>query len=101
VQETRPTATFYRQAWRGFRSRHHKYTVLEREGELRPWQFFDVENDPYEMKNLLEETSCQELVAQHHQWLRERMIETGDHAWLGGAFGYEPLNAWVPCSIGG
>lgn len=101
VQETRPTAVFYRQSWRGFRSRRFKYTVLERNGELRPWQFFDLENDPCEMENLLDEASHQELVAQHHQWLRERMVETGDHAWLGGAFGYEPLNAWVPCSIGG
>jgi arylsulfatase A-like enzyme len=101
VQELRPGMSFYRQAWRGFRSRRYKYTVLETEEGLQPWQFFDLEHDPYELNNLVNEAAYEPLLWQHHQWLRERMVTTGDHAWLAAAWGCEALNAWVPCRIGG
>ena len=37
-------------AWRGGRTRTRKL-VLDERGE--PWLFFDLENDPLEMKNLV------------------------------------------------
>ncbi|HTL66450.1 MAG TPA: sulfatase-like hydrolase/transferase [Lacunisphaera sp.] len=39
-------------AWRGFRSPRHKL-VLNADGS--PWLFFDLANDPLEMKNLVED----------------------------------------------
>jgi arylsulfatase A-like enzyme len=101
VQELRPRMPFYQQAWRGFRSRRYKYTVLENDGALQPWQFFDLEEDPYELNNLISDATSAALIRRHHQWLRERMDATGDYAWLDAAFGCESLNAWQPCEIGG
>jgi arylsulfatase A-like enzyme len=39
-------------AWRGFRSAKHKL-VLNADGS--PWMYFDLENDPLELKNLAED----------------------------------------------
>ena len=104
VQETRAGVAFHKNTWRGFRSRRYKYTVLGGHKEsngLQPWQFFDLENDPHEMNNRVDDPACRELIAQHHASLRQRMIETGDHAWLGAAFGQDDLNRWDECFIGG
>lgn len=39
--------------WRGFRSVQHKLILrTEADGTERPWLFFDLERDPFEMKNL-------------------------------------------------
>jgi arylsulfatase A-like enzyme len=38
------------QAWRGFRSRQHKL-VLNADGS--PWLYFNLENDPLELNNLV------------------------------------------------
>lgn len=101
VAELRPTTPLYNQSWRAFRSQRYKYTVLGENEGMQPWQLFDVESDPYELNNLIDSTEHESLIRQHHQWLRDRMRETGDHAWLAEAFGIEALNAWVPCDIGG
>ena len=42
--------------WRGFRSAEHKVVLRrEQDGRERPWLFFDLRNDPLEMKNLAED----------------------------------------------
>jgi arylsulfatase A-like enzyme len=38
-------------AWHGFRTAKHKLVLS---ADDRPWLYFDLENDPYEMKNLAE-----------------------------------------------
>lgn len=43
-------------AWRGFRSAKHKL-VLNADGS--PWLYFDLENDPLEMRNLVKEPERQ------------------------------------------
>jgi arylsulfatase A-like enzyme len=101
VLETRSGMPFHNQAWRGFRSRRYKYTVHGGNEGMQPWQFFDLQQDPYELQNLIDDSSYEAIIREHHQWLRERMSETGDHAWLAAAFGVEPLNEWIPCEIGG
>jgi len=79
--------------WRGFVGRRFKYTVLggvEEGGH--PWQLFDLENDPWEMRNLLEEPGWQDTAAAFHRLLRERLIATVDYYALAPAFGCEGLN---------
>ena len=81
--------------WRGFRSQRYKYTVLgdaARGG--KPWQFFDLENDPYEMNNLIKDPKHEGEITRHHEFLRNRLIETGDHYVLARAHGMEGLNLW-------
>lgn len=71
------------QAWRGFRSAHHKLVLIEGEAPglstrspssppagagagLRPWLYFDLQQDPLEMKNLADDPArraeMQELI---------------------------------------
>ncbi len=79
VWEPRKGAPFYQQIWRGFRSKRYKYTVLGNVQEgLNPWQFFDLEEDPYELNNLIGEAAYGELIAQHHGWMKDRMIQVSD-----------------------
>lgn len=79
VWEPREATAFYKQIWRGFRSQSYKYTVLgDLEQGLKPWQFFDLKNDPYEIKNLISDPDYKDLIAQHHEWMKARMIEAGD-----------------------
>ena len=79
VWEPRAGTAFYQQIWRGFRSQCYKYTVLgDIEQGLKPWQFFDLENDPHELNNLINNTKYEELISQHHEWMKARMLEVGD-----------------------
>jgi arylsulfatase A-like enzyme len=95
VQESRPTMPFYHEPYRGFRSRRYKYTVkFAGQTGLQPWQFFDLESDPGELTNLIEDASSSQAIAEHHGWLRQRMIDTGDDEWLAAAFGHEEINRW-------
>ena len=55
VAELRERPPFYNAVWRGFRSERFKYTVKGDKFGAEPWQFFDLENDPYEMRNLIED----------------------------------------------
>ena len=79
VWEPRRNMPFYKQIWRGFRSQQYKYTVLgDFETGLKPWQFFDLKNDPYEMENLIDNPEYKELINDHRKWMYERMQEIGD-----------------------
>lgn len=43
-------------AWRGFRSPRHKLVLrTESDGHERPWLYFDLEQDPLELRNLAED----------------------------------------------
>jgi arylsulfatase A-like enzyme len=86
---------YHEQYWRAFHSRRYKYCVLgnAREGG-RPWQFFDLEQDPYEMRNLVDDPAMHTEVERHHYLLRERLTTTCDHYVLAPAFGQAGLNLW-------
>lgn len=99
VSEIRPGIVFSQRVYRGFRSRRYTYTVFGGDGGMRPWQFFDLERDPCELNNLVADAAHEGLARQHHGWLRDRMVETGDHAWLAPAFGFAGLNAWATCEL--
>src|SRR5690606_35588506 len=96
VRENRPGMPFFGQPYRGFRSRRYKYTVLfEPNQGLRPWQFYDLEADPFELNNLIADPAAAPLIATHHGWLRDRMLATGDDEWLSPAWGYDAVNPWA------
>ncbi len=78
IWEPRDGMAFYGQMWRGLRSSRYKYTVLGDFNGLKPWQFFDLENDPCELNNLIENQEYQDLIARHHLAMRQRMMEVGD-----------------------
>ncbi len=94
VAELRPQMPFHSDPWRGFRSRRYKYTVKGDFHGAKPWQFFDLEADPFEMENRLNDPSLAAEVARHHRLLRERIHETDDAFALLPAFGCHSLNLW-------
>jgi arylsulfatase A-like enzyme len=96
VLELREKGVFHDGGYRAWRSNRYKYVARGggKEG-MKPWQFFDLQADPQELKNLIADPNYAPQIREHHGWLRERMVQTGDHANLGPAFGYEGLNMWV------
>lgn len=100
VSEIRPGVTFYQRGYRAFRSERYKYVAFGGgPGGMTPWQFFDLQADPDELHNRVNDPACAALLRQHHGWLRDRMIETGDDASLAPAFGHDWLNRWADCSV--
>ena len=57
-----------------------------------PWQLFDLEEDPYEQKNLIDDPDYRDVAQQMHGRLRDALIEYDDQYALGPAFGYDSLN---------
>ncbi|GIH14036.1 sulfatase family protein [Rugosimonospora africana] len=96
VGELRPNIVYHDETWRGVRTRRYKYTVLGDAHGGKPWQFFDLETDPYELTNLVDDPKYADEVRHHHELLRERMAETYDHYVLAPAFGVPGLNLWDP-----
>lgn len=96
VSELRPNIVFHNETWRGLRTRRYKYTVLGDAQGGKPWQFFDLETDPFEMTNLVDDPKHVDEVRRHHELLRDRMVATYDHYVLAPAFGVDGLNEWDP-----
>lgn len=94
VAELRQGMAFYDWVWRGFRSARYKYTVRGDNHGGRPWQFFDLEEDPWEQRNLLDDPAYRGEIKRHHDLLLNRMKETDDHFVLLPAYGREGLNTW-------
>jgi len=80
IHEHREIFPFYKRGYRGFRSERYKYTSLisAENGKLVPWQFYDLQNDPYEMHNLIDDDASSAMIAQHQTWLTQRMVATHD-----------------------
>ena len=96
VGELRPSLPFYDETWRGVRTRQYKYTVLGGADGGKPWQFFDLDADPFELDNLVDDPSCADDVAHHHRLLRQLLVETEDHYVLAPAFGCDGVHTWDP-----
>ena len=94
VAELRQGQPFYDEVWRAFRSQRFKYTVKGDKNGAQPWQLFDLQADPYEMTNLLDDTAHRDTAAQHHAWLRQQMQESLDPLALAAAFGQPSWNQW-------
>ncbi|MDP6699188.1 MAG: hypothetical protein QGH25_06040, partial [Candidatus Latescibacteria bacterium] len=95
VAELRERPPFYNAVWRGFRSERFKYAVKGDKFGAEPWQFFDLENDPYEMRNLIEDPAWADEIGRHHELLRARLEETLDPFVLRPAWSREGYNVWV------
>ena len=94
VGELRDKLVFYDQVWRGFRSQRFKYVVRGDKMASEPWLFFDLQEDPFEVNNLVGQGTARAQIARHHSLLRQRMAEVGDHFVLTAAHGEEGLNEW-------
>lgn len=78
VAELRPGRPFYEGGWRGVRTTRHKYTRLRTKHGSRAWQLFDLEGDPHEMDNLVDDPGSSELREDLDQLLARLLTETGD-----------------------
>ena len=74
VEEHRPHALFYRTPWRGIRTRRYTYTVLKG----KPWQLFDLQEDPYQMENRIARPELVELRRELHAELKRLAVATQD-----------------------
>jgi arylsulfatase A-like enzyme len=74
VRDLRPNQPFYRQGWRGVRTRDSVYVTLGG----RPWLYYDLSEDPYQLVNLVDDESRRDELMQHQRWLQELMDRTGD-----------------------
>ncbi|MFH5801005.1 sulfatase [Haladaptatus sp. CMAA 1911] len=100
VREVRPQLPYHEETWRGFRTVRYKYTVKGYDNMSpgsftewgEPWQLFDLEEDPYEQKNLIDDPNHRDVAQQMHGRLRDALIEYDDQYALGPAFGYDSLN---------
>ncbi len=67
-------------AWRGVRTNRYMYARFEN----RPWVLYDLEKDPYQLRNLAEEPSAKGLREEMERKLKAWMDRTGDswkHNW--------------------
>jgi arylsulfatase A-like enzyme len=92
VREDRSGRPFDKETWRGLHTGRYKYTVKGGMYGAEPWQLFDLEEDPYEQHNLLEEASDQQLAERLHGTLRTMLDDTDDTFPLQPAFGHPGLN---------
>jgi arylsulfatase A-like enzyme len=60
--------------WRGVRSRKYKYARFQD----KPWMLYDLESDPYEMRNLVDDAANSKLVARFDAAIERMMRSTGD-----------------------
>ncbi len=79
VRDHRPLGAFFRKVYRGLRTRRWKYTVLgPPRGPGRPWQLFDLDADPHEMHNLIDDPAQAETRDRLHAALADRLAATDD-----------------------
>lgn len=76
--------------WRALRTRQHMYARTRD----KPWFLFDLKNDPWEKKNLVDDPSQKALVQEFDDRLASIMRQTGDSWDIAAATG--DLELWVP-----
>ncbi len=60
-------------------SKHYKYTVMSEKNAVgKPWQFFDLKKDPYEINNLINSPQMKGEIKKHHEYLQAAMIKSED-----------------------
>lgn len=89
-----PDGEWHQRQWRAFRSRRYKYAVIGGPSGAVPWRFFDLDEDPHELHNLINEPALASEIRRHHGWLRDDLIRTVDHYVLKPALGWPGLNDW-------
>jgi arylsulfatase A-like enzyme len=94
VAEHRAGAVFNDAVWRAVRTRRFKYVVKGDKFGAEAWFFFDLENDPGEQNNLLEDPNYQEQITKHHHLLCDHLITSQDPFVLLPAYGCAGVNTW-------
>jgi arylsulfatase A-like enzyme len=94
VSEHRSGCPFHDEVWRAIRSRRFKYTVKGDKNGGVAWQFFDLDKDPYEMNNLLNDKKYLDEIIFHHDLLCMSLRQTEDPFVLLPAFGHDGVNLW-------
>lgn len=61
-------------AWRGVRTQHHMYARMEQS----PWVLYNLQQDPYQLRNLVDSPECAPILADMEQRLSTWMEATGD-----------------------
>lgn len=61
-------------AWRGVRTRQHMYARFE----SKPWVLYDIEKDPYELNNLVDDPASKSLLRDMDRKVVQWMSRTGD-----------------------
>ena len=85
----RPDLPRFDKGWRGIRTQRYKYTLEGGiKGGAEPWQLYDLEQDPYELRNLVQDPAHQELAAQLHQQLLNLLKTSGDDFPVAPSFHY-------------
>ncbi|MFC6723394.1 sulfatase [Halobium palmae] len=100
VREIRPHFPYHEETWRGFRTERYKYTVKGYDNMSvgaftewgNPWQLYDLETDPYERNNLVDDPDYEDVAREMHGQLREALVRYDDQYALAPAFGHERLN---------
>jgi len=96
VAEVRAARGYHDRTWRGIRTRRHKYTVLGDRAGARPWQLFDLAEDPFEQRNLVADPACAGVAHDLHARLAALLDETEDDYALAPAFGHPARAAVSP-----
>jgi len=60
--------------WRGVRTRRRMYARYE----SRPWVLYDLERDPYQMRNLVDDPGSRKVMEEMERRLKDWMARTGD-----------------------
>ncbi|MBN1489799.1 MAG: sulfatase [Phycisphaerae bacterium] len=73
IYEPRPQ-TQVPAGWRGVRTKRYTYARLED----KPWLLFDLQEDPYQMKNLVDQPETATIQAQLDRLIQQEIARTGD-----------------------
>lgn len=61
-------------SWRGIRTKRYTYARFED----RPWVLYDLQEDPYQLNNLVDDEACAEVRRRLDRMVQAEMARTGD-----------------------
>ncbi|MEM6820636.1 MAG: sulfatase/phosphatase domain-containing protein [Verrucomicrobiota bacterium] len=88
-------STYNERFWRAIVTGRFKYGVYggTKKGGT-PWLLFDLENDPDELDNLINEPNYQNVAKECHQKLRQLLFDSDDFFVLAPAYEQSGFNYW-------
>lgn len=98
VREDRYESGYSEETWRGFVTDRYKYIV---KGDMRgaePWHLFDLQEDPFEQDDLIDDPAFEPLAQDLHGHLIDTLQESNDIYPIKSAYGHDTVN--LPCMDG-